>query len=870
MKSVFFRCDANSTIGMGHVMRCLSIADAFADKGYAPVFLLADNSAEELIRSRGFSTEVLNTDYQQMDDELSRISDLLKVAGGKASIILFVDSYFTTFKYLQALKQLAYVVYIDDVLEYPYPVDVLVNYNIFAEESAYRKLYKDSKVSLPKLLLGTRYVPLRKQFSNLPRRIAAPKVKDVMISTGGADSEHIALQLAQYLLENNILNEVYFHFLVGAMNQDLRRLEEIAAQKNTIILEKNVTDMASLMQSCDLAVAASGSTLYELCACGVPIISYIFADNQRESAIKFAESGVSIYVGDYREILGNFRDEVFSVVTKLRYDLKKRLEMVKFGYDVSDGTGSARLAEQIEEVYSCGVGSHLSLVQEERGHSMGIRFIDVDWGDDEAKNDDMLSSYFVEFPGFQNILSGKKRYIIGRKGTGKTAILKIIRNKADSDPTVFNRDISLRDFPLNDFRSMEDKAYQDKSKYVSAWKFVLLTEILKMVIEDESVCETGVKMQIHHFLRINFPEGFTVTDTIKKISAKGNKVSLGVTGDSANAGFSMSKNSEQEIVSLVHYHQAVKYLQNLLIQIHTENTFYISIDELDEGYNNEKQNLRLIILALLRAADEIYRDFKAAGLKIIPLVALRSDIFDSLEDNDLNKLDDYILRLNWDTSENGPWALKRIVEKRIEHTVKEKKLKISNANYWELVADEKSIPQGIWKNICILTFSRPRDIIKFLKICSEYGKSCQVGKLSISDVRESENEYSAWFYRELRDEIQSFMSCWREALNCLTELTIGKGRIQDLENSLQKNPVVQKWCEQNNKQAIDVIKILFDYSVIGCINAQGRWIFHYKDSDLEFMPSYPYYCVHFGFCNKLRINRSYEGTYLVEAMLSYK
>ena len=51
----------------------------------------------------------------------------------------------------------------------------------------------------------------------------------------------------------------------------------------------------------------------------------------------------------------------------------------------------------------------------------------------------------------------------------------------------------------------------------------------------------------------------------------------------------------------------------------------------------------------------------------------------------------------------------------------------------------------------------------------------------------------------------------------------------------------------------DVLKILFNYSVIGCVNNSGRWIFHYKDDALEYMPSYPYYCVHYGFCSKLRI-----------------
>lgn len=347
-KQIFFRCDANSTIGMGHVMRCLSIADAFTDKGYAPVFLLADNSVEKLICDRGFEAKVLHADFRQMEEEFPKISDLLKLAGDSGQPILFVDSYFTAADYLQRLRQLSCVVYIDDVLDYPYPVDVLINYNIFAEETAYKRLYNSSDVVIPKLLLGTKYVPLRKQFSDLSRRTAVPEVKNILISTGGADSEHIALQLARYLQKNNILTDVCFHFLVGAMNTDLGRLEEIATQKENIILEKNVTDMASLMLSCDLAVAASGSTLYELCACGVPIINYSFADNQLGIAAKLEELGVSRYVGDYRYSgKESFCKSIFDSIRELCCNPVQRANMIKKGYSTADGYGADRVVMKL-------------------------------------------------------------------------------------------------------------------------------------------------------------------------------------------------------------------------------------------------------------------------------------------------------------------------------------------------------------------------------------------------------------------------------------------------------------------------------------------------------------------------------------------
>ena len=181
------------------------------------------------------------------------------------------------------------------------------------------------------------------------------------------------------------------------------------------------------------------------------------------------------------------------------------------------------------------------------------------------------------------------------------------------------------------------------------------------------------------------------------------------------------------------------------------------------------------------------------------------------------------------------------------------------SDYWGLIADNNSVPKGLWQYICVLTFSRPRDIIKLLKYCSS---SIQSSKLTLSDVQKVEITYSNWFYREFRDEVQSFLPCWKEALNCISEVAKGKEKTEELINRFKTNGAIMAWCKDNNKMPIDVLKVLFNYSVVGCINDSGRWIFKYKDDYFEFMPSYPYYCVHYGFCRKLRIPKSYDKTIL--------
>lgn len=220
-----------------------------------------------------------------------------------------------------------------------------------------------------------------------------------------------------------------------------------------------------------------------------------------------------------------------------------------------------------------------------------IAFSDIDWGEDEARNDESLEHYFVEFPGYDSILKGKKRFIIGRKGTGKSAILQKIRLDCNSNPTLFSTDISLRDFPLTDFKALGDRSLQDKSKYVSAWKFLLLTEIASLFIQDNSIASCDEIDALKKFLHDNFPDGISVPETINKLRQNENKISMVISilsGEHSNL-------TSSETTAQIHYNKAVKTLESLFVRIRTESTFILLIDELDEGYRAKNSNFHLSI-----------------------------------------------------------------------------------------------------------------------------------------------------------------------------------------------------------------------------------------------------------------------------------
>ena len=76
---ILFRADGNASIGSGHIMRCLSIADAFKRKQKDSLFVLADKTFQSLVKERGYVTYILESDYRDMDSELDDMKNTIAV-----------------------------------------------------------------------------------------------------------------------------------------------------------------------------------------------------------------------------------------------------------------------------------------------------------------------------------------------------------------------------------------------------------------------------------------------------------------------------------------------------------------------------------------------------------------------------------------------------------------------------------------------------------------------------------------------------------------------------------------------------------------------------------------------------------------------
>lgn len=355
----YIRTDANPIIATGHAMRCISIAKEIKRLGEEVTFITADMQAKELIEGNGFAIVCLDTVWNNLESELNKIVYIIKKNNIER---LLIDSYYVTENYLTQLRKYTRIIYLDDLARFTYPVDILINYNNYADTLGYEEWAPKTETEL---VLGCLYAPLREEFREIVKT-TGNDTKNVLVTTGGSDSCHVARNFLQYFTQeyckvgklnantqkkqlNLILDNIELHVVVGKFNPDKEFLQEIEKDNPNIILHMDVTNMSDLMRKSDLAITAGGSTMYELCACGVPMITYSFADNQLLGVKGFEQLGVAKYIGDVRD-----GEEVLweKILSSIQFYINNTEIRNKTSYHMQtlvDGYGACRLAKIVLE-----------------------------------------------------------------------------------------------------------------------------------------------------------------------------------------------------------------------------------------------------------------------------------------------------------------------------------------------------------------------------------------------------------------------------------------------------------------------------------------------------------------------------------------
>lgn len=341
MDVLIIRADASTQIGIGHLMRCLALGQAWKDTGGKVTFITAcqNEGLLQRLKEEDFDLYPLASPYPDPGD-LDYTKDIL-AAHPDAWVVL--DGYHFDEVYQQRVKEAEHrLLVIDDMahLEH-YCADILLNQNLRAEQLHY------SCEPYTHLLLGTRYVLLRREFlARGDRQREIPEVaKRVLVTLGGSDPENHTLKVIQALQKTNAPG-LEATVVIGASNPHADVLETAIKQSRIPIqLVRDARDMPELMAQADAAVSGFGTTCWELAYMGVPMLVLITMPNQEVNAKALQKSGMALTL--------NLKNDRAPIQTSLLQDLltneQARTAMSHMGRVLVDGHGTTRVLEFIRE-----------------------------------------------------------------------------------------------------------------------------------------------------------------------------------------------------------------------------------------------------------------------------------------------------------------------------------------------------------------------------------------------------------------------------------------------------------------------------------------------------------------------------------------
>ena len=324
---VCFRVDASLEIGSGHVMRCITLAEALRYRGMQCHFICRAHPGHlfELIKKSGFNLYELpaNLSFQHINladsanKEVNIVhqswlgSDWQTDAAQTGAILsalqpewLITDHYALAQPWEELLSPYYQkLMVIDDLADRIHRCDLLLDQNLGRHSNDYLDL-------LPakcQLLIGPQFALLRPEFAelraySLVRRAKTRRLKNILISMGGVDMPNATARVLEALKICPLSDDSQITVIMGDTARWQTQVLGLASQMPwTTKVLVNVKNMARIMAESDLAIGAAGSTSWERCCLGLPTLMVVLSNNQINIASGLDRAGAAISLGLHYE-----------------------------------------------------------------------------------------------------------------------------------------------------------------------------------------------------------------------------------------------------------------------------------------------------------------------------------------------------------------------------------------------------------------------------------------------------------------------------------------------------------------------------------------------------------------------------------------
>jgi hypothetical protein len=444
----------------------------------------------------------------------------------------------------------------------------------------------------------------------------------------------------------------------------------------------------------------------------------------------------------------------------------------------------------------------------------------------EAKLEDNRR-YFFHVNEVNRIAQGQRSFVIGRKGSGKTAISEYLCRQTTAD--TFSIKLTFKNFPFNELYELRDASYAAPHQYITLWKFLIYSHVCQLMTRNPAIDtlthdilnkvylenQMSLPRRIHRWLDRDF--------------------GVEIFGVGMNVGAAPADERRQSLI------MRVQKLEDLLLKHVDTSKYLIVFDELDEDYRNVTDEQQLtqysaLITGLFKAVQDVRSVFSRQKAKLYPIIFLRDDIYDIIQDSDKTKWNDLRIDLDWDVD-----RIRDVIAFRITRALDPDATRaLPFADAWGTLFFDGLVKAGkkgknrthAFEYILRSTHLRPRDFIQYLKACAEDQlRKSPPNKISASAIKRVDRAFSNYLKSELMDEMYAVIPDISSVLDVISQLKKWLFSVKEFIDAYNRQLKRSSLLERD---PTFVLQVLFIFGVIGNQTRGGKHIFRYRNKEARF------------------------------------
>jgi len=414
--------------------------------------------------------------------------------------------------------------------------------------------------------------------------------------------------------------------------------------------------------------------------------------------------------------------------------------------------------------------------------------------------------YFFPVRDVGTVETGRRSYVIGRKGAGKTAVAEHIR--AMKGPNTFIQSLSFGNFPFNALYKLRDEQFTSASQYTSIWKYLIYTAVCSKMASNPLV-DPLVTKDLRRYFNIDLEHA--LKDSLARLTDRQAGVNFMGTGLTGTLKSVLTPNDTP-------WPQRVQALEDIVVRHnHPTSRYFIIFDELDEDYRDIRDEARSeqyfdLLYGLFKAISDVRRTLGERH-RVYPIAFLRDDIYAKFRDSDRNKWRDFALDLAWDEV-----SLERLLAHRISRAIAPAGPVLEPDAALSQVFTTLSVrnPGGntrrrLISHIVSRTLMRPRDIISWVREAANAADAADKDRVASDMLVAIDYAYSQRLQDEFVDEIHSTVPEIGDAFAALSRV---RKQVFSFREFADAYAEVARPAE-NTLSVPELCEQLFNFSVIG-------------------------------------------------------